>query len=337
MKIQRNYDLTNLNTFGITVRADFFVELEREEDIKELFSLPEFRENKRMFLGSGSNILFTQDFSGIIILNKLRGTRILSENENEVVIRALSGEIWHDLVNFTVDRGYWGIENLSFIPGTVGAAPMQNIGAYGAELGNVLENVEAVEISSGLSRTFKKEECRLGYRDSIFKRELKDKYFILAITLKLSKRERKNISYKALKEYLEKNNIEIKNPRDISKAVTYIRKTKLPDPGEIGNAGSFFKNVFVTESKLKDLQKIYPDIPHFKESGLVKIPSAWLVEQCGFRGKKQGGAGVHERQPLVLVNHGGAKGADIKHLAEQISSAVYEKFGLRLEPEVNIL
>ncbi len=205
MKILENYNLKNLNTFGISVNAKFFVEVTSEQDLKGLFALPEFKENKKMFLGGGSNILFTQDYDGIVVLNKLKGVEILNEDNENVFIRAMSGEVWHDLVLFTTERGYWGIENLSLVPGTVGAAPMQNIGAYGVELRNTLQNVETYDISTGEKRIFKAEECLLGYRDSIFKNELKGKYFITAITLKISKIENKNINYKILQEYLKEN------------------------------------------------------------------------------------------------------------------------------------
>lgn len=337
MKILENYDLTPLNTFGISARAKFFTEVANEAELKELFNSPEFQNNEKLFLGGGSNILLTSDFDGIVVLNKLKGIEILEENSENVVIRAYGGEVWHDLVNFAVERGYWGIENLSFIPGSVGAAPMQNIGAYGAELKNVLENVETLEVETGMRRVFSAGECELGYRDSIFKNMLKNKYFILAITLKLSKKEKKNLSFKVLKEYLEKNNIEIKNPKDISDAVTEIRKSKLPDPKVIGNAGSFFKNVFVDEKKKTELMKIYPEMPTFSEGGIVKIPAAWLIEMCGWKGKRVGETGVHDKQALVIVNYGGAKGEEIRELSEEIIDSVYSKFGLKLIPEVNLI
>ncbi len=340
MKVQQNYDLTKLNTFGVVVRARFFAEVASELELTELLEMPEFKNSKRVFLGGGSNVLFLKDFDGMVVLNKLKGIEITNQDAESVCVRAMSGEIWHDLVTFTVDRGYWGLENLAYVPGTVGAAPMQNIGAYGAELKNVLERVEAIEIETGEKKVFSNSECELGYRDSIFKNKLKDKYFITAVVLRLNKTAKPNTSYKILKEYLENNppvGGEVKSPKDISDAVTSIRKSKLPDPALVGNAGSFFKNIFVSEGQLQELQKKYADMPFFKEGEQIKIPSAWLIEQCGWKGKKLGNAGVHERQALVVVNHGGATGEEIKHLTEEIINSVFAKFGLKLITEVNLI
>jgi len=337
MKIHSNYNLSELNTFGVNVKAKFFTEINNERDLAELFVLPEFKQNEKMFLGGGSNVLFTKDFNGMVVLNKLQGIKILEDNPETVLVRAMSGEIWHDLVIFATGRGYWGIENLSLIPGTVGAAPMQNIGAYGAELKNVLENVEAFEVETGVKRIFSKEECKLGYRDSVFKNNLKDKYFISTITLKLSKLQKPNLSYKILSEFLEKNEVKVQSPKDISDAVASIRRSKLPDPKLVGNAGSFFKNVFIEKTKLQTLLSSYPGMPYFEEEGIVKIPAGWLIEQCGWKGKKMGKVGVHEKQALVLVNCGGATGEEILILANRIITSVREKFGLELTPEVNLI
>ncbi|OGI95441.1 UDP-N-acetylenolpyruvoylglucosamine reductase [Candidatus Nomurabacteria bacterium RIFCSPLOWO2_01_FULL_42_17] len=387
MNIQQNYNLSKLNTFGISATAKFFVEIHTENDLREIFDASEFKNNKKLFLGGGSNVLFTKDFDGLVILNKLKGIEILkaptpqrvgvpteSVGKDFVYIRAMGGEIWHDLVTFAVGRGLWGIENLALIPGTVGAAPMQNIGAYGAELEQVLVNVEAFDVDTGKEnkkRIFSKEECGFGYRESVFKNKLKDKYFITAITLKLSKIPKPNLSYKILAEYLEKparnatpvrndsrsdsgrhsvaggNKIEIKNSKDISDAVSHIRRTKLPDPAVIPNAGSFFKNVFVSPTELKKLQETYPDMPYFDEpsdapalagkGGAVKIPAGWLIEQCGWKGKRLGNVGVHDKQALVLVNYGGAEGEEIKNLAQMIIADVKNKFDLKLIPEVNLI
>lgn len=337
MEILKNYNLTKLNTLGVSANVKLLVEIHTEEDLKELFELVEFKQNKKIFLGGGSNVLFTKDFDGLVILNMLQGIEILNESATEVTIRSLGGTLWHDLVVFTVSRGYWGLENLSFIPGTVGAAPMQNIGAYGAELKNVLENVETLDIETGKAKIFTKEECELGYRDSIFKNELKGKYFIYALTLRLSKTPKPNISYKILADHIQQNKIEIQTSKNISDAVTSIRKSKLPDPKQIGNAGSFFKNVFVSEEKLRDLLKLYPEIKYFKENGRIKIASAWLIEQCGFKGRRVGNVGVHAQHALVLVHYGGGSGEEIKNLAQEIIDSVFKKFGLQLVPEVNFV
>ncbi|MEK7459660.1 MAG: UDP-N-acetylmuramate dehydrogenase [Patescibacteria group bacterium] len=363
MKILENYDLIKLNTFSVSACAKFFIEIENENEIVELFNSSQFKNNEKLFLGGGSNVLFTKNFDGIVILNKLKGIEILEvptleevgipiENVGKdfVFIKAESGENWHNLVLFSVSHNYWGIENLALIPGTVGAAPMQNIGAYGVELKDVLVNVEAINIETGERKIFENENCKFGYRDSVFKTIFKGQYFILNITLKLSKTEKKNISYGALKEHIEKNKIKINTPKDISDVVEEIRKSKLPDPKIIGNAGSFFKNVFVEESKFKELLAEYPSMPYFKDDETCeskafaktlvkenKIPAGWLIEQCGWKGCRIGNVGVHDKQALVLVNYGGATGEEIKKLANLIMDSVMSKFNLKLTPEVNLI
>lgn len=337
MEIQKNYDLTKLNTFGVKAKADFFAEIEKEEDLLELFKTPEFKNNEKLFLGKGSNILFTKDFKGIVVLNKLKGIEILKENTENIWIKSMGGEVWNDLVLFAVDKGYWGIENLSLVPGTVGATPVQNIGAYGVELKDVLDSLEAFNIENGEKKVFSNEECEFGYRDSIFKNKYKGKYFISAVILKLSKKENKNINYKVLKEYVEKNNLKLNGVKDISNAIIEIRKSKLPNPNVLGNAGSFFKNVFVEKSKLEEIKKMYPEVPSFEEENLLKIPTGWLIEKCGWKGKKIGNVGVHDKQALILVNYGGATGEEIRNLSEQIISSVFSKFGLKIEREVNLI
>ena len=337
MEILKNYDLTEFNTFHIKASAKFFFEAKNDNDLKELFESFEFKNSEKLFIGGGSNILFTKNFDGMVILNRLKGIEVIKENNENVFVKSMGGEWWNDLVNFTVEQGYWGIENLALIPGTVGATPVQNIGAYGVELKDLLENVDAYEIETGEKKIFTKEECEFGYRDSVFKGKLKGQYFISAIILKLSKVENKNVRYRALQEYLDKNNIEVKGVKDISNAVTEIRKSKLPDPKILGNAGSFFKNIFIDKEKLEELQKIYPGIPYFEEIDNIKIPAGWLIEQCGWKGKRIGNVGVHDKQALVLVNHGGATGEGIKNLAYEIIDSVYQKFGLTLTPEVNLI
>jgi len=356
MKILKKYDLAKLNTFGIKAKAEFFVEIKNEEDLKELFFLKEFKKNEKLFLGGGSNVLFTKDFGGIVVLNKLKGIEILKEDDKNIWIKSMGGELWNDLVNFCVKRNFWGVENLSLIPGTVGATPVQNIGAYGVEVKDVIDSVEAYDIKNGEKKIFQNTDCAFGYRDSIFKNKLKGKYFISAVIFKLSKIPNLNIKHKALKDYLEKparnafsradaggNKIVRYSPKDISDAVAEIRKSKLPNPKILGNAGSFFKNVYISSEKLEELKKNYPDILYFEEEGAVKIPAGWLIEKCGprqggasWKGYRQGNVGVHDKQALVLVNYGGATGKEVKDLADQIAASVFEKFGLKLEPEVNL-
>jgi len=344
MKIEQNHNLSKLNTFGITAKAKFFVEVKNEEDLKDLFNSVEFKNNEKLFLGGGSNILFTKDFDGIVILNKLKGIEILRENNEEVLLKAMGGELWNDFVNFAVINNYWGVENLSLIPGSVGATPVQNIGAYGVEVKDIIENVEAYDINTGEKSIFNNKECEFGYRDSVFKNKLKGKYFISAVIFKLSKIPNLNISYKVLKDYLNKNKIKVKSSKDISNAVAEIRKSKLPDPRILSNAGSFFKNVYVDNKKLEKLKEKYPDISFFEEDGRIKIPAGWLIEQCGprqggasWKGYRQGNVGVHDKQALVLVNYDGATGKEILDLANQIINSVFEKFGVKLVSEVNIV
>jgi len=344
MKIEQNHNLSKLNTFGVTAKAKFFVEVKNEEDLKDLFNSVEFKNNEKLFLGGGSNILFTKDFDGIVILNKLKGIEILRENNEEVLLKAMGGELWNDFVNFAVINNYWGVENLSLIPGSVGATPVQNIGAYGVEVKDIIENVEAYDINTGEKSIFNNKECEFGYRDSVFKNKLKGKYFISAVIFKLSKIPNLNIEYKVLKDYLEKNKIKVKSSKEISNAVAEIRKSKLPDPRILSNAGSFFKNVYVDNKKLEKLKEKYPDISFFEEDGRIKIPAGWLIEQCGprqggasWKGYRQGNVGVHDKQALVLVNYDGATGKEILDLANQIINSVFEKFGVKLVSEVNIV
>ncbi len=343
MRIEKNYDLKGLNTFGIKTKARFFVEIKTEEDLLELFRTKEFKENKKLFLGGGSNILFTGNFDGIVVFNKLKGIEVTKYDLNFVFIKSYGGELWSDLVNFAVEEGYSGLENLAGIPGTVGAAPVQNIGAYGSELKDVLEEVEAYDIEKGEKNIFSNTECGFGYRESIFKSKHKGKYFISAVILRLNKNWDGKIKYKILEEHIKNNNLEVKSAKDIFKAVLEIRKNKLPDPKVLSNAGSFFKNVFIDKTKAEALAKEYPGIPFFEEEENVKIPAGWLIEKCGpkggtsWKGYREGSVGVHEKQALVLVNYGGATGKEVKDFSERIIQSVYEKFGLRLEREVNLI
>lgn len=337
MKILEKFDLTKFNTFGIKAIAKYFVEINSLEDLLSLSQENIFKENPKLFLGGGSNILFTQDFEGLVILNKLKGIETLSEEDNTVFVKSFGGEVWNDLVLFTVEKGYFGLENLALVPGSVGASPVQNIGAYGVELKDSFFSLTAFDIENGIFRDFNREECEFGYRDSIFKNKYKGKYFIVAVTFRLNKKGELNQDYKVLKNYISENNLNILEPKDISEAVSNIRRSKLPDPKVLGNAGSFFKNSYINEEKLVELLKTYPDIPYFKEEDKIKVPTAWLIETLGFKGKAFGKVGVHDKQALILVNYGGAEGKDIKNLAYEIIKAVKDKFDIEIAPEVNII
>lgn len=297
------------------------------------------QEGPVLILGGGSNILFTDHVRALVLKNEIRGKQVVSEDEETVLVEAGSGENWHAFVLWCLEHAFGGVENLSLIPGTVGAAPIQNIGAYGIELSSVFEKLEAVELKSGTLRTFHRDECRFGYRDSIFKHALKGKYFITRIFLRLTKAPHHQVetSYGALRAALREMDIDRPTIQQVSQAVIQVRTSKLPDPEHLGNAGSFFKNPLITEEKLADLKTRFPDIVHYPAGeGMVKIPAGWLIEQCGWKGKRIGHTGCYEKQALVLVNYGGATGEEVLALARRIERSVKEKFGIRLEPEVNL-
>lgn len=335
-----NIDLLPYNTFKIKAMARYFAVVRSVSEAREQFGSSLFRHNPFLILGGGSNILFTKDFEGLVIKNEIKGIEIVDESPLQITLKAGAGESWHDLVMYCVARDYGGIENLSLIPGTVGAAPMQNIGAYGVEIREVIHNVEGIEIKSGDIRLFDKKDCQFAYRESIFKHGLKNKFFISSITLSLTKKDHHfNISYGTIREELSKQNGE-KNPsvKKISDAVIAIRKSKLPDPEVIGNAGSFFKNPSIDQSLFNKIQEKYPSIPSFQgENGMIKVPAAWLIEQSGWKGKTFDNIGVHKHQALVLVNYGGGEGEKIRELSMNIQSSVKEKFNITLQPEVNII
>jgi len=331
--------LKSFNTFHINSKARLLGTISSEREAIELFQSSSYRQQPSLILGSGSNILFTKDYDGLVIKNELKGIELSSENDQYVTVKVASGELWHPFVLYAVERNWGGIENLSLIPGTVGAAPMQNIGAYGVEIKEVLESVDAIDRQTGVKRTFTTDECQLGYRESIFKGALKEKFFISSVTLRLTKKNhRLNTSYGAIKDTLVQMNVNEPDIQSISNAVVSIRKSKLPDPDEIGNAGSFFKNPVISSADYQSLKKSYPAIPGYtSENQSVKIPAAWLIEQDGWKGKTFGDAGVHRQQALVLVNYNDAKGEEILALAKKIQSSVKERFNILLIPEVNII
>ncbi|MBI3482403.1 MAG: UDP-N-acetylmuramate dehydrogenase [Bacteroidetes bacterium] len=337
MNIQENISLRPYNTFGIDVKAKYFCQVKSTAELIELVQTDLFRNERRLILGGGSNILFTKDFDGIIAHNSILGKEIVHENGDTAFLEVNSGALWHNIVMHCVQNNWGGIENLSLIPGTVGAAPMQNIGAYGVEVREVIEKVEAVELSTGRVKSFANKECKFGYRESIFKNDLKEKFFISSVTLTLSKKNHRiNTSYGAIAETLSKMNITQPTIKNVSDAVIKIRSEKLPDFKILGNAGSFFKNPEISEEQFSKLQIDFPSVPHYSANQGVKVPAGWLIEQCGWKGKTFDHVGVHAKQALVLVNYGEASGDEIFSLAQKIISSVHEKFLITLTPEVNI-
>tara|TARA_R110002049_G_scaffold93821_1_gene231650 strand:- start:19 stop:1035 length:1017 start_codon:yes stop_codon:yes gene_type:complete len=337
MEIQKDISLKKYNTFGIDAKAKFFCEIKSIEGLKKILELKDY---PHLFvLGGGSNMLITKDLDSLVIYINIKGIEIVRENSDEVVIKVNAGENWHQMVLWTLDKNYGGLENLSLIPGNTGTAPIQNIGAYGVELKDTFVSCEAMEIATQKLKTFSKEDCRFGYRDSYFKNEGLGKYIITSVNFKLSKRNHNlNIGYGAIVTELENNGVTDPGIRDVSNAVIAIRKSKLPDPKELGNSGSFFKNPVVSKQEFDKFTKIYPDAPFYTVSeNEYKIPAGWLIEQCGFKGKRFGDAGVHKHQALVLVNYGNATGKEIIDLAEKIIESVQERFGIGITPEVNII
>ena len=335
--IKQNISIKPYNTFGIEAIARHWVEINNEEEATEFLFDNIYTDYPLFILGGGSNILLTGDVEGVLLKVNIKGREIVSEDDNSVILRVGAGENWHELVMYCVDRGWGGIENLSLIPGSVGAAPIQNIGAYGVELKDVFESLEAIHINSGITHDFFREDCQFGYRDSIFKREAKGEFLITRVLLKLSKNPVLNTSYGTIEEELAQLNHD-PTIKDVSEAVIKIRQSKLPDPNEIGNAGSFFKNPLVDQAHFDSIRAEYPNIPYYPaENNQIKIPAAWLIQTCGWKGKRFGDYGVHQNQALVLVNFGDAKGKDIYDLSTRIMNSVEEKFQIKLEREVNVI
>jgi UDP-N-acetylmuramate dehydrogenase len=291
-----------------------------------------------LVLGGGSNLLLTKNFEGLVLKNELHGISILKTENEFTYVKSAAGEVWHNFVLFCIENNLGGVENLSLIPGSVGAAPMQNIGAYGIEIKDVFQELEAYEIATGKIKTFNLTECKFGYRESVFKQDLKNQYIITSVTFRLTKNPKLNTSYGAINDELQKQGISNPTIKDVSNAVIAIRKSKLPDPKEIGNSGSFFKNPVVLKSHLEKLKETYLDIPSYPVDDMhVKLAAGWLIEKAGWKGKTIGNYGVHKNQALVLVNYGGANGSDIFKLSEDILLSIKTQFGVELEREVNIL
>ncbi|MEQ3662946.1 MAG: UDP-N-acetylmuramate dehydrogenase [Flavobacterium sp.] len=335
MNIQTHFSLKEYNTFGIEAKANQFISVHTINELIEVLKL-----KKDIFiLGGGSNMLLTQNINKLVVHVDLKGISVIDESEDHVWVKANAGENWHEFVLWCLDHNYGGIENLSLIPGNVGTTPIQNIGAYGVEIKDMFSSCEAINIKNQIIKTFKKEDCNFGYRESVFKNELKDQYIITSVVFKLTKKNHKtNSSYGAIEAELVQNNITNPTIKDISNAVIAIRKSKLPDPKELGNSGSFFKNPIVPIELYNKAKLQFPEMPHYVVSETeVKVPAGWLIEQAGFKGKRFGDAGIHEKQALVLVNYGNATGQEIVAVSRNIQKTILDKYGISIEAEVNII
>lgn len=335
MIFQEKQSLKAHNTFGLDCQARFFATFKSEKELKALLPVAQ---KPLLVLGGGSNILLTQDFEGSVLKNEMKGIEVVEENEDYAVVKVGGGEVWHHFVMWSIENNLGGIENLSLIPGSVGAAPMQNIGAYGVEVKSVFKQLEAIEIDTLESKTFKNKACQFGYRYSIFKGELKGKYIITQVYFKLQKKHRFNTSYGAIEEELKNMGATTLSLKAVSQAVINIRERKLPNPQEIGNSGSFFKNPIITTKQFNELQKEFPNIVGYTVSDTeTKVAAGWLIDQAGWKGFRKGDAGIHKNQALVLVNYGNAKGVELVELSKEVQQSVLNKFGIQLEPEVNII
>jgi len=336
MKLTAQFDLQPLNTFHIHEHCSLFGTISSEVELIEFLGSAEGKQKPLYLLGGGSNILLTQAIDGLVLHNQLQGKRIVEENEDFVKVEFSSGELWHDCVMWCVDRNWGGMENMALIPGTIGAAPIQNIGAYGAELKDVFFSLQALHLQTLETKTFTAEACRFGYRDSVFKQEEKGRWFILSVTLILQKKPQLQVGYGDIRKVIEDDFHGEKSIRTIAEAVIRIRQSKLPDPAEIGNAGSFFKNPVISVMQAANLLEQFPEMPQYSVESGIKIPAAWLIEQCGWKGFREGDYGVHTRQALVLVNYSQASGSDLLHLSARIITSVQQRFNIQLEREVNI-
>lgn len=334
---QQNASLKSFNTFGMEVKADWLVLIQDSSDLHELIRDERWQKMPRIILGGGSNVLFTQDFVGVVAILQTKGIAVLEENDEEVLVEVESGEIWHEWVMHCIEKGWGGLENLSLIPGSVGASPMQNIGAYGVEIKDVFVSLKAMHVVTGVECVFTHEQCAFGYRESVFKRAEKDRWIIKSVVFKLSKNPILKMEYGDIQKRLAERNIVHPGIADISEAVCTIRQSKLPDPKVLGNAGSFFKNPVIQKVLYQNLLALYPTMPHYPVNAeYVKVPAGWLIEQAGWKGKKWETCAVHDRQALVLVNHAHAKGNEIWDLSSAIVADILEKFQIELEREVNV-
>lgn len=337
MQIQSNFSLKSFNTFGIEAKAKSFVAVHSLDELKTV--LAEHAAEPKFILGGGSNMLLTQDIEALVIHIDLKGKRILKEDDDFVWVESMAGENWHEFVLWTIDQNFGGLENMSLIPGNVGTTPVQNIGAYGTEIKDTFVSCDAMKIDDQTMRTFSKEDCRFGYRESIFKQEAKNQYIITSVVFKLTKRNHNiNTSYGDITKELALQNVSVPTLKDVSNAVIAIRQSKLPDPKILGNSGSFFKNPVISRSHFEKVQAQFPEIRFFEVSPTeVKVPAGWLIEQAGYKGFRKGDAGVHKNQALVLVNYGSATGQEILALSREVQQAVFDKYSIAIEAEVNVI
>ncbi len=335
--IHANFSLKKFNTFGIEAKAKHFVAVDSVASLTSV--LQENRDEKKFILGGGSNMLLTQDIDALVIHINLKGKKIVQENDDWVWVACQAGENWHEFVLWTLSQNYGGLENMSLIPGNVGTTPVQNIGAYGAEIKDTMISCEAIKIDTFEMKTFSNKDCHFGYRESIFKQEAKDQYIITSVVFQLTKRNHKiNTAYGDIQAELAKNGIENPTIKDVSNAVIAIRQSKLPDPKELGNSGSFFKNPILLKSDFEKIHAQFPEMKYYEVSeSEVKVPAGWLIEQAGFKGKRFGDAGIHTNQALVLVNYGNATGQEILAVSKDIQKTIFEKFGIHIEAEVNVI
>ncbi|OEY73107.1 UDP-N-acetylmuramate dehydrogenase [Salegentibacter salarius] len=337
MQVAENFSLKQYNTFGVDVMARKFISVHSTVELRDV--LQQAYASEIFVLGGGSNMLLTKDIDKTVIHIGLKGIELISESRDDVVLKVGAGENWHQFVLYCIEKGFGGLENLSLIPGNVGTAPVQNIGAYGVELKDSFESCEAMRIQTLEVDTFSAEQCEFDYRNSVFKNKLKGEYIITSVNFRLCKKDHQlSTSYGAIQEELDKHNIEKPTIKNVSDAVISIRQQKLPDPRELGNSGSFFKNPVIKETEFKKLQKQFPEMPFYAlHANQIKIPAGWLIDQAGLKGYRQGDAGVHKNQALVLVNYGNATGQEILALSKEIQDKIYKKYGIQLEPEVNVI
>ena len=337
MHIQNNFSLKKHNTFGIEAKAKEFVAVHSVDELKTV--LIENKSKPKFILGGGSNMLLTKDIDALVIHIDLKGKKVIKEDEDFVWVESQAGENWHEFVLWTIDQNLGGLENMSLIPGNVGTTPVQNIGAYGTEIKDTFVSCDAMKIETQKMKTFTKEDCHFGYRESVFKHEVKDLYIITSVIFKLTRRNHKiNTSYGDITKELEKQNVITPTLKDVSNAVIAIRQSKLPDPKELGNSGSFFKNPIILKSEYEKIHALHPEMPHYVISETqVKVPAGWLIERAGFKGKRFGDAGIHKNQALVLVNYGNATGQEILNVSKDIQATVLREFGIAIEAEVNVI